>query len=202
MVPSSTSRLVSNIRGDTWIDGRAQVARKNGLVTAERGRLPRSVIDAYAAAHPASTAGSEARTDTPTWEGGTAASTNSAAPPTDKAARPDTADVDKGTAPASKGNETTTRPYSRRSTSGTAEQPQIEDSVQDRLTAVEAQLAAAVARLEALEGRMTKSLLGLRVTLSHRPHARDSPLVALPRLPPRCPRSAYESVDAPARSVD
>ncbi len=140
-------------------------ARDNGLVTAKRGRLPRSVIDAYAAAHPASTAGSEARTDTPTWEGGTAASTNSAAPPTDKAARPGTADVDKGTAPASKGNETTTRPYSRRSTSGTAEQPQIEDSVQDRLTAVEAQLAAAVARLEALEGRMTKSLLGLRVTL-------------------------------------
>ncbi len=45
------------------------------------------------------------------------------------------------------------------------EQPQVEDGVQDRLTAVEAQLAAAVERLEALEGRMTKSLLGLRVTL-------------------------------------
>jgi hypothetical protein len=140
-------------------------ARKNGLVTAERGRLPRSVIDAYAAAHPASTAGSEARTDTPPREGGTAASTNAAAPPTNKAARPGTADVDKGSAPASKGNDRTARPYSRRCTSGTAEQPQTEDSVQERLIAVEAQLAAAVARLEALEGRMTKSLLGLRVTL-------------------------------------
>ncbi len=134
-------------------------ARKNGFVTAERGRLPRSVIDAYAAAHPAGTAGSEARTDTPPREGG------AAAPPTDKAARPVSADVDKRTARASKGNDRTARPYSRRSTSGTAEQPQVEDSVQERLTAVEAQLAAAVARLEALEGRMTKSLLGLRVTL-------------------------------------
>jgi hypothetical protein len=37
--------------------------------------------------------------------------------------------------------------------------------LEDRLTAVEAQLATAVARLETLEGRMTKSLLGLRVTL-------------------------------------
>lgn len=45
-----------------------------------------------------------------------------------------------------------------------AEQPQVDDSVHQRLTAVEAQLAAAVARLEALEGRTSKSLLGLRVT--------------------------------------
>jgi len=140
-------------------------ARNNGLVTAERGRLARSVIDAYAAAHPAGTAGSETRTDTPTREGGAAARATAAAPPTDKAARPVSADVDKRTARASKGNDRTGRPYSRRSTSGTAEQPQVEDSVQERLTAVEAQLAAAVVRLEALEGRMTKSLLGLRVTL-------------------------------------
>jgi len=37
--------------------------------------------------------------------------------------------------------------------------------LEERLTAVETQLATAVARLETLEGRMTKSLLGLRVTL-------------------------------------
>jgi hypothetical protein len=139
-------------------------ARNNGLITAERGRLPRSVIDAYAAAHPASTAESEARTDTPTRGRGTAATT-SAAPPTEKATRPGTADVRKRTAPASKGNDRTARSYSRRSTSGRTEQPPVEDSVEERLTAVEAQLAAAAARLEALEGRMTKSLLGLRVTL-------------------------------------
>lgn len=73
--------------------------------------------------------------------------------------------MDKGTARANKGNDKTARPYSRRSTPARAEQPQVEDSVQERLRTVEAQLAAAVARLEALEGRMTKSLLGLRVTL-------------------------------------
>ncbi len=37
--------------------------------------------------------------------------------------------------------------------------------LEERLTAVETQLAMAVARLETLEGKMTKSLLGLRVTL-------------------------------------
>jgi hypothetical protein len=37
--------------------------------------------------------------------------------------------------------------------------------LKERLTAVETQLAIAAARLEALEGKMTKSLLGLRMTL-------------------------------------
>ncbi len=139
-------------------------ARENGLVTAERGRLPRSVIDAYAAAHPASTAGGEARTDAPARRGGTAAHRRSSAA-TSKGARPGAAEVDGATTGASEGGDRTGRPYSRRSTASTDERPQVEDSVEQRLTAVEAQLEAAVARLEALEGRMTKSLLGLRVTL-------------------------------------
>ncbi len=139
-------------------------ARENGLVTAERGRLPRSVIDAYAAAHPASTAGGEARTDTPTRRGGAAAHPSSSAA-TSKAARAGTADGDKGTARVSKGNDRTARRTLAGPRLARPNQPQVEDNLRERLTAVEAQLAAAVARLEALEGRMTKSLLGLRVTL-------------------------------------
>lgn len=165
-LPLPTFRLVSDhpVVTSRSTDVRTW-ARKNGLTTAERGRLPRNVLEAYAAAHPASTAGSEDRTDTPTREGGRAAGPSAAGLPPDAAAPPATAGVNEQAAGGSTGKGRTARPYSRRSAPGRAEQPQVEDSVQQRLTAVEGQLAAAVARLEALEGRMTKSLLGLRITL-------------------------------------
>jgi hypothetical protein len=65
-----------------------------------------------------------------------------------------------------KGPESRTSPVkSRRSARPTAQKAAPSHDLEERLIAVETQLAMAVARLETLEGKMTKSLLGLRVTL-------------------------------------
>jgi hypothetical protein len=96
--------------------------------------------------------------------GGTAAHQRSSAA-TSKAVRAGTADVHKGTARVSEGNDRTARRTLVGPRLARPNQPQVEDNLRERLTAVEAQLAAAVARLEALEARMTKSLFGLRVSL-------------------------------------
>jgi len=65
-----------------------------------------------------------------------------------------------------KGHEARTSPLkSRQSARPTAQPAAPRNDLEERLTAAETQLAMAVARIETLEGKMTKSLLGLRVTL-------------------------------------
>lgn len=99
-------------------------ASENGLVIANRGRLPQAVVDAYAAAH------DDARPDQPS--------------PRNRSPRRRPA----GSVRASPA-------------SGAAG----EDPVYERLRAVEAQLALAIARIDTLEERTTRSVLGLRLSL-------------------------------------
>lgn len=113
-------------------------AREQGLVAAERGRLPRAVVEAYAAAHPA---GPPRRDRQPR-------------PPRQAAAR---------RAPAGRKPSTAAEapPPSARPPAAGAPQ----DEADARLAAVETQLAQALARLDALERTATRSVLGLRLSL-------------------------------------
>lgn len=139
-------------------------ARDHGLTTAERGRLPKTVLEAYAAAH------SGDRTGATPGQGGS----QRAAP----AAKADTADVParRTRTPGPRAGKAATRTRN----AGDAESSSVTSrhrappaarttppahDLEERLTAVETQLVIALARLESLEGKMTKSLLGLRVTL-------------------------------------
>lgn len=139
-------------------------AREHGLTTAERGRLPKTVLEAYAAAHSGDrtegkTGPSESERARSAANADTAASraspTRAAGPRAGKAA-----------ARTGTGREARTSPVKSRQPAGpTAETAAPRHDLEERLTAVETQLAMAVARLETVEGKMPKSLLGLRVTL-------------------------------------
>ena len=139
-------------------------AREHGLTTAERGRLPKSVLEAYAAAH--SGDGIQGRTAPGSVDrSGLAGNVDAGAA---RASQTGAAGSGAGNAAARTGkgrgartSAVQSRPSARRAARTAAPCHDLEE----RLTAVETQLAMAVARLETLEGKMTKSLLGLRVTL-------------------------------------
>jgi hypothetical protein len=139
-------------------------AREHGLTTAERGRLPNRVLEAYAAAH--SGDGTEGRTGQRNPERARSAANGNAAASRTSQTRAAGSRAGKAAVGAGQGREARTSPVkSRPSARPTGGTPVPRHDLEERLTAVEAQLATAVARLETLEGRMTKSLLGLRVTL-------------------------------------
>lgn len=116
-------------------------ARDSGLVTADRGRLPRRMLDAYAAAH-----------TEPTGE--TATRRRRSAPRS--AAEPD--QVTPSAKRSAGGRD-------KRAGTSTSKVATPASAVEQRLQALETQLADALARISALESRSTKSLLGLRTTL-------------------------------------
>ena len=139
-------------------------AREHGLTTAERGRLPRTVLEAYAAAHLSDEA--EDKTGPSKSEPAKSAANADAAASRTSPTRAAGSRTGKAAAPTPKGHEARTSPVkSRQSARPTAQPAAPRNDLEERLTAVETQLAMAVARLETLEGKMTKSLLGLRVTL-------------------------------------
>ena len=139
-------------------------AREHGLTTAERGRLPKSVLDAYAAAH--SGDGSEGKTGPGKSEQARSATNGDTAASRASQTRAAGSRAGKAAAPTGKGQEARTAPVkSRQSARPTAQAAAPRHDLEQRLTAVETQLTMTVARLETLEGRMTKSILGLRVTL-------------------------------------
>lgn len=99
-------------------------AREHGLVSTDRGRLPRAVLEAYAAAHGPS--------------------------------YPD---------PPAPRQTTLRRTPAAKVPASSASIPAAEDPGDTRLRAVEAQLAQALTRIDALERRATRSVLGLRLSL-------------------------------------
>ena len=139
-------------------------AREHGLTTAERGRLPNSVLQAYAAAHSGDR--TEGRTGPGNSEQAGSAANGDAAASRASQTRAAGPRAGKAAARASQAREARPSPVKSRPSGGpTGGTPAPRHDLEERLTAVETQLAMAVARLETLEGKMTKSLLGLRVTL-------------------------------------
>lgn len=141
-------------------------AREHGLTTAERGRLPKTVLEAYAAAHSGDE--TEGKTGPSKSEGARSAANADTAAARASETRAAGSRAGKAAARTGKGRQARTSPVkSRQSARPTAQTaaPRHDLDLEERLTAVETQLATAVARLEILEGKMTKSLLGLRVTL-------------------------------------
>jgi hypothetical protein len=139
-------------------------AREHGLTTAERGRLPRSVLEAYTAAY--SGDGAEGRTGPDKADRARSAANADAA--ASRASQTRAAGSEAGKAAARTGKNREPRPSpkkSRKPARPTAPTAAPRLDLEERLIAVETQLAITVARLETLEGKMTKSLLGLRVTL-------------------------------------
>jgi hypothetical protein len=136
-------------------------AREQGMATADRGRLPRSVLEAYAAAHGEKPSGAPAKgrsrtSQKPKGKATTPAKARSARSSrgTTTARSADVRTVEAATPPPS-------TPAQRDNGVG---KPTGQD-VEQRLQQVEAQLADALARLTALESRTLRSLLGLRITL-------------------------------------
>lgn len=140
-------------------------ARENGITIADRGRLPRDVLDAYAAAHGEKPAGAPAN----------GRSQTSSAPKKAKAtggrrgartARGKQTATSKPAETAANGAAASPPSSAPRDLDGgsSAQEPTAQD-LEERLQQVEAQLADAVARLTALESRTLRSLLGLRLTL-------------------------------------
>lgn len=141
-----------------------QWAREHGLTTAKRGRLPNTVLEAYAAAH--SGEGTEGKAGPSKSERARSAENADNAASRASQRRAARSRADEAAARTGKGHEARTSPVkSRQSARPTAQTAAPRHDLEERLTAVETQLAMAVARLETLEGKMTKSLLGLRVTL-------------------------------------
>lgn len=139
-------------------------AREHGLTTAERGRLPKTVLEAYAAAHSSDVA--EGKTGPSRSELAKSAANADTAAARASQTRAAGSRAGKAAARTGKGHEAQTSPVkSRQSARPTAQPAAPRNDLEERLTAVETQLAMAVARLETLEGKMIKSLLGLRVTL-------------------------------------
>ena len=137
--PSAVSPLVFNDRVSSPKPSDVrQWARASGLVTADRGRLPRSVLEAYATAHAQAP--------------GVAVTRRRRSGPRNAAHRGDTP------TPAKK------ETGSRRK-GAPASPPNVAATPEQRLQAVEAQLADALKRISALESRSVKSLFGLRTTL-------------------------------------
>jgi hypothetical protein len=149
-------------------------ARENGITIADRGRLPRDVLDAYAAAHGGSPADAPADR-----RPGTSARPKKAEATASSRPKKAKATASRGTARSARGKRkagptelaavgaaaspSASTPRDR-DAAAPADQPSGQD-VEERLQQVEAQLAAAVARLTALESRTLRSLLGLRITL-------------------------------------
>ena len=139
-------------------------AREHGLTTAERGRLPNSVLQAYAAAHSGDK--SKGRNGHSNPERARSAANGDAAASPAGQTRAAGSRAGKAATRASQRSEARTPPVTPRPPARPAGETLVpRHDLEERLTAVETQLATAVARLETLEGRMTKSLLGLRVTL-------------------------------------
>ena len=139
-------------------------AREHGLTTAERGRLPNSVLEAYAAAHFGD--GNKGRTGQSNPERAKSAANGDAAASRASQTRAAGSRAGKAATRASQRREARSSPVKPRPPARPAGETLVpRHELEERLTAVETQLATAVARLETLEGRMTKSLLGLRVTL-------------------------------------
>ncbi len=139
-------------------------ALEHGLITAERGRLPKAVLEAYAEAHSGDQ--SEGKPGPGRSERATSAAKADTAASPESQTRAAGSRARKATARTGKDREPRTSPVKpRQPARPIARSTAPPRDLEERLTAVETQLAIAVARLESLEGKMTKSLLGLRVTL-------------------------------------
>ena len=118
-----------------------QWARASGLVTADRGRLSQSVLEAYA--------------------------TSQSQPPNVAATRPQgsgpRSPARGGDAPSPAKKQTDSRKHGAPASTSNVLVPDV--TPEQRLQAVEAQLADALTRISALESRSIRSLLGLRATL-------------------------------------
>lgn len=154
---SVTTTAPSDVR--TW-------ALANGLTSARRGPLPRAVLEAYSHAHPGTSAGAGGRPPTPGSLGPGAGE----GPVARDTPAPSRAPRAGGTAPPPAGLVEPGRPAApalrRQGTAGPGPgtSPR-QDELERRLLRVEAQLTEALDRLEELETRTSRSLLGLRLTL-------------------------------------